>query len=48
VVRNDLADCGGYVHMMPGWEVYLELDEPFPMPPALSEETPDFPVANEV
>ena len=32
-VRDDLEDCGGELHMLDGWEDYLELDEPSPMPP---------------
>jgi hypothetical protein len=32
-VCNDLEECGGHVHMMPGWEEYLELDEPSATPP---------------
>jgi hypothetical protein len=32
-VRDDLEDCGGELHMLDGWEDYLELDEPSALPP---------------
>jgi hypothetical protein len=47
VVRNDLAEWGGQVEMMRGWEEYLELIEPSAVPPGLTEEAREFPATSE-